>query len=443
MKQNDTIAACATAQGNGAIAIIRLSGPDAISIAAKISTPKALQYESHTLHHTTIYNKQKEPIDSVLLAVMRTPKTYTGEDLAEISCHGGHLVARRVLERALEAGARPAEPGEFTLRAFLNGKIDLAQAEAVQELIAAQNDMALLAAKAQLEGKLSCHILSLQNKLLDIAAQIEAFLDFPDEEIAPPNIRADLELLTNEFNRLLATYHDGRIIKEGAALVLLGTPNVGKSSLMNALLRQQRAIVTPIAGTTRDLLEESLSMGRLHFRLIDTAGIRQTDEIIEQEGINRANRAAKEADRILLILDASRKLNEDDYRLLNERDPEKTLVIWNKTDLAPPPLQIEGAINISATADYGLDKLQAAIEKSLFEHTGNHPLIITQERHKKALEAAADRCGSGLDNLQNNGPQELVAADLRHALSALNAISGKDIPEEILNSIFSKFCIGK
>lgn len=378
---------------------------------------------------------------------MKGPRSYTGEDSIEISCHGGDLVTRRVLERIFEAGARPAEPGEFSLRAYLNGKLDLAQAEAVQELIAAKNELALENAEKQLDGALSDKIHSFQRELTDIAAILEAWVDFPEEGLefsSMEEIIQRLKAVQNSMEKLQETFHDGKAIHLGLNLCLLGAPNVGKSSLMNALLGKDRAIVTEIPGTTRDLLEEDLHLGSLHFKLIDTAGIRKTEEVIEKEGIRRSQKAMQDADLILLLLDASREVSSEDLELVELAPKNKTLVVWNKIDLGEPEKKFN-AVRISAKKHIGIEELKSAIEKIIWK--GGLPakdeILITKERHFQALRNAIESCKAVLHGLHSDVSAEFVASDMRSCLNELGQIIGANVTEDILSAIFSKFCLGK
>lgn len=443
----DTIAALATAPGVGAIAVIRISGPSTFQIASALFSRPIQNFKTHTAHYGHILSADGSILDSVLLLLMKGPHSYTGEDTVEISCHGGQLVTRRVLARIFEAGARPAQPGEFSLRAYLNGKLDLAQAEAVQELIAAKSELALHNAEKQLEGALSEKIRSFQKKLTDTAAILEAWVDFPEEglEFATlDEIISTLNATCAEMKKLQATFHDGKALHEGLTLCLLGSPNVGKSSLMNALLGKERAIVTDIAGTTRDILEEDLHLGSLHFKLIDTAGIRDTAEIIEQEGIRRSHKAMQEADLVLLLLDASRPLNTHDHQLLEAVPKEKTLVVWNKIDLGKPSLAID-SVQISARQKIGLDALKTAIDRLIWKKglPSKEEVLITKLRHHQALTRAIDFCQTVIQGLQSGISAEFVASDMRAALQELGTIIGTNVTEDILSAIFSKFCLGK
>ena len=449
-QKDSTIAAIATAAGEGAIAVIRISGPKTCDIADEIFSGPVKTYQTHTAHYGQILAKDGSAIDSVLLLFMKGPRSYTGEDTVEISCHGGSLVTRRVLERIIEAGALPAQPGEFSLQAFLNGKLDLAQAEAVQQLIAAKSELALKNAEQQLSGALSGKIAHFQTQLTSIAAILEAWVDFPEEGLefaAFDELIERLKLIQSEMIRLSNTFHDGKLLHDGFSLCLLGSPNVGKSSLMNALLGKERAIVTEIAGTTRDILEEEMRLSGLHFRLIDTAGIRETDEVIEQEGIRRSRKAMQEADLILLLLDASRPLAQSDRDLLAAVLPEKTIVVWNKIDLSSPsePIAHQPQVLISARTKAGLEQLKAAIDQVIWRAgpPSKDEVAIAKLRHHTALQNSISAVQAVIEGLQSRVSAEFVASDMRHALNELGTIIGVNVTEEILTSIFSQFCLGK
>lgn len=445
--EKETIAAIATPPGEGAIAIIRISGAAAFEVAQKIFSRSMKNFKSHSAHYGQIIDVEGYPIDSVLLLIMKGPHSYTGEDSVEICCHGGSLITRKVLARVFEAGARGAQPGEFSLRAYLNGKIDLAQAEAVQELIAAKSDLAMVHAERQLQGALSQTIRALQKELTDVAAILEAWVDFPEEGLefaAMDEIIVSLEGALRRMEKLESTFHEGKILHEGLSLCLLGSPNVGKSSLMNALLGKERAIVTPIAGTTRDLLEEDLRLGQLHFKLIDTAGIRDTQEVVEKEGIRRSTIAMEEADLILLLLDATRPIEPNDEELLARAPKGKTILVWNKVDLQDPIEKIDG-VKISAKNKQGLDELKEAIEKLIWKKgpPSKEEVVITQMRHYQALKNSARCVKAVIEGLKSGISAEFVASDMRASLTELGAIVGTNVTEDILSAIFSKFCLGK
>lgn len=447
----ETIAAIATPPGEGGVAIIRISGNESLGVAEKVFSGPVRDYKSHTAHYGQVINNAGERVDDVLLFVMLGRRSYTGEDTVEIHCHGGSLITRRVLEVVLLAGARAAKPGEFTFKAFMNSKLDLAQAEAVQELICAKNERALDAAENQLKGALSQKISAFQKELTVIAAILEAWVDFPEEGLefaSMEDICADLERIRFQIQELIATFHDGKIIHEGISLCLIGCPNAGKSSLMNALLDKDRAIVSHIPGTTRDILEDNIRLNGLNFRLIDTAGIRQSEESIEQEGIRRSKEAMSQADLILLVLDATKGIGEEENWLLMRVPPVKTIVVWNKTDLPYKSLQdvaFPHTVRISAKEKIGLDQLRKQIDEVIWQHgpPSREEVLITNVRHKEALVQAAESCQAIVEGLHTDVSPEFLALDMRQCLSALGSIMGANITEDILSAIFSKFCIGK
>lgn len=389
----ETIAAIATPLGEGGVAIIRISGNQALPVAARVFSGPVHQYRSHTAHFGQVRNAQGEHLDDVLLLVMLGTRSYTGETTVEIHCHGGSLITRRVLEAVLAAGARAALPGEFTFRAFLNGKMDLAQAEAVQALIGAKNERALDAAENQLKGALSQSITEFQQRLTQIAAILEAWVDFPEEGLefaSMDEICDDLEQICQAMEKLAATFHDGKILHDGLSLCLVGCPNVGKSSLMNALLDKDRAIVSPIPGTTRDVLEDHLRLNGLHFKVSDTAGIRETKEGIEQEGIRRSKQAMQQADLVLLVLDAHCGLTSEDEQLLAIVPPIKTIVIWNKVDLPHarlPMLDFPFTVQLSAKQREGLEELHQVIDQLIWQDgpPSKEEILITNIRHQRSF----------------------------------------------------------
>ncbi len=446
-KKGNTIAAVITPPGEGAISGIRISGPKTYDVVEPIFSGDVKSYGCHTAHIGNILTADKKVIDQVLILTMRGPNSYTGEDTVEIFCHGGSLVTRRVLERIIEAGALLAKPGEFSFQAFMNGKLDLAQAEAVQQLIAAKNELALESAEKQLQGALSQEISRFQKELTETTAILEAWVDFPEEGLefaTMEEIVAGLQTISERMEKLKATFHDGKALHEGLTLCLLGSPNVGKSSLMNALLGKERAIVTEIAGTTRDLLEEDLRLGSFHFKLIDTAGIRKTEEVVEKEGIRRSEKAMKEADVILLLLDASRPLDQNDQELIETTPKEKTIIVWNKVDLAQPSSHFP-SVQISAREKIGLADLTDAIEKLIWKKgpPSKEEVMITRLRHYTALSEAIQSCQAVIAGLKTGISPEFLAADMRSALHALSSIIGTNVGEDILTAIFSKFCLGK
>ena len=382
---------------------------------------------------------------------MRAPKSYTGEDTVELQCHGGMIASRKVLEACLMAGARVAQPGEFTFKAFMNGKLDLTQAEGVQKLIGAKNEQAFSAASKHLSGALSTKIHAFQNELIRLAAILEAWVDFPEEGIefaTEQEIVESLLLVQSQMKTLLNTFHDGKRLDQGISLCIVGPPNAGKSSLMNALLDEERAIVTPIAGTTRDLLHEQMTIGGLHFKLTDTAGIRETFELVEQEGIRRSKITMQSADIVLLVLDGAHALNEEVRALFEILPQEKTIALWNKIDLphhtvSQTPFSFE--LRISAKERIGLEEVKRAIERLIWQK-GAPPqdeIFITTLRHKEALTLAIDSIESVITGLKRNTSPEFLTADLRGALADLGSMIGTNISEDILSSIFSQFCIGK
>lgn len=445
---DETIAAIATPPGEGGIAVIRISGKNALAIAQKVFSGDVASYTTHTAHFGK-FLKNETILDEGLLLPMLGRRSYTGEDTIELHCHGGSLITKQVLEAVLSAGARAAQPGEFTFRAFMHGKIDLAQAEAVQSLIGAKNTFALSTAKEQLQGALSKKILSFQQELLDTAAILEAWVDFPEEGLEFASLDTVILKLTHtrsQMERLLHTFHEGKIIHEGLTLCLAGCPNVGKSSLMNALLGKERAIVTEIAGTTRDLLEDQMKLGGLHFRLLDTAGIRETEEVIEKEGIKRSNEAMQIADLILLVVDGSQPLTPEDRYLLTHSCPKKTLLVWNKMDKGDVAESYSfPQVKISAKMGWGMEELRTAIEQMIWKRGMPHhdELVITQLRHHQALTQAVEAATRLIEGLQQGTSPEFLSFEMRTLLSELGTIIGLDITEEILTSIFSKFCVGK
>ena len=447
---HDTIAAIATPAGEGGIAVIRISGKDALQVAARVFSGPVHTYKTHTAHLGKVFTLEGKFVDEVLLLVMLGRRSFCGEDTVEIHCHGGSLVTKKVLETVIAAGARPAMPGEFSFKAFMNGKIDLAQAEAIQELIGAKNEIALKKAEDQLQGALSSKIASFQKELFDVAAILEAWVDFPEEGLefaSEEEIIFSLSGTLEKMKHLCSTFHEGQMIKEGLSLCLIGPPNAGKSSLMNALLGKERAIVTDIAGTTRDILEDDLSLCGIHFRIKDTAGIRETEETIEKEGIRRSMQALKKADLVLLLLDVSKQLCDEEKELMELVPKDKTLLVWNKADLGKAYHQkiTLPSVEISAKEQQGIAELKEAMQQLIWKKgpPSDEETVITNLRHKNALQEAISSLECVIGGIKSGLSAELLCSDMRKALSELGTIIGSDISEDILSSIFSKFCVGK
>ena len=458
MYREDTIAAIATPPGEGGVAIIRISGVDAEAIAAQIftrPTSKNGRLKSHTLHHGKIRDPQNERIlDEVLLTIMRKPRSYTGEDVVEIHCHGGAYVVREVLGLALRQGARQAEPGEFTKRAFLNGRLDLAQAEAVLDLIRARTDKSAGMALDQVNGVLSQWMVELRERLLDILVQVEAAIDFPEEEIEllrRSELIDRITALSRKINDISNTYDWGRLFREGAAVCICGRPNVGKSSLLNALLGEDRAIVTPIAGTTRDVIEEAISLDGLPARLWDTAGIRESEDQIERIGVDLSRHHVSKADAVLLVLDGSQALATDDKSLLDQVASKKILVVINKADL-PTCLAVSelgrlvggrNVCSVSAKTGEGIAALKHSLRALVLDAEMEAPVVITNLRHRSALERSHVSLSRAVTSLGEGYAPEFVAMDLNEARAALEEITGVIQNDDILERIFAEFCIGK
>ncbi|MCH9612407.1 MAG: tRNA modification GTPase MnmE [Chlamydiia bacterium] len=450
--QDKTIAAIATPPGEGGVAIIRISGKEALPMANLLLIKDIFAIPSHTARFAKIYHPTtKEVVDEGIFLIMRGPNSYTGEDVVEIHCHGGALISKRVLEAAFAAGAHPAAPGEFTYRAFCSSKLDLVQAEAVQALIGAKSERALAEAEKQLDGRLSILIKDLQQSIIDVTAIIEAWVDYPEEGLefaSNDEMREMLNLIQAKMETLTDTFYDGKRISSTIGLCLAGSPNVGKSSLMNALVGHDRAIVTHVPGTTRDLLAEEIHINDLLFTLIDTAGIRQTNEIVEKEGIKRSQKSIQQADIILYVLDITTPLTPDQQETLDTLPKEKTLLIFNKSDLSPstkPTLPFPHQIEVSAKTHTNIDTLKSLICTLALQTDASEKshVVITKERHFLALKKALSLIEKTLDGFNQNISPEFLAFDLRTSLKHLSEIIGQDITEEVLGSIFSKFCVGK
>lgn len=452
-QSHDTIVAIATPPGTGGVAIVRLSGYKAMSLASLLVGENVLPKESHRAKLVTVRSTSGHALDKALCLFFQSPRSFTGEDTVEFHCHGGHLLAQAVVEALVRVGARVALPGEFTLRAFLNGKVDLAQAEAIQDLIGAKNEKALQVAEAQLEGRLSKEISFMQQEGSHLAAIFEAWVDFPEEGLefeSQESVLLKLHTLFSKVTALLDTYHDGKIIHDGVSICLLGAPNVGKSSLMNALLGKERAIVSHIAGTTRDTIEEDLRLEGIQCRLTDTAGIRKTNELIEGEGVKRSLKAIKTADIVFVVLDASRPDESDGEELLKEAAAGHVCLIWNKidlkqSDLVLPTYGVSEAVFVSAKTGQGLDDVRHAVRHILWKGEPMHhdEVLITNVRHKEALIRAQEALTKVIEGLQENLSPEFITFDMREFLRHLGSVIGTDITEDILSAIFSQFCVGK
>ncbi len=457
----DTIAAIATPAGQGGIGIVRISGKEAIAMAdavLRLQGAKTLvECKTHTVHHGWAVNaKSGEMIDEVLVTLMRAPKSYTAEDVVEINCHGGMTVLRAVLQAVLNAGARLASPGEFTKRAFLHGRLDLTQAEAVMDVIHAKTENFLRQSQHQLKGELSTQLKSIREELIKLYVMVEALINFPEDGIDAQSRQQILNRISvqeKSVAKLLGSSQSGRILKEGIRIVLCGKPNVGKSSLLNALLKEQRAIVTDIAGTTRDVLEESAQMKGIPISLVDTAGILEPRDLIEQEAVSRSHLYIKSADLVLLVLDHSHPLEEQDRLLMEQIKAARALVVVNKMDLhgkldISVPKKIFGTehvIKVSALKAQSIQDLEAKIVESILKDKNfdTHGILISNIRHIKALDEAQKNLQDACRLMNENTSLEFISEELKAAVNQLDAITGRNIDEDLLDRIFSEFCIGK
>ena len=459
MKVVDTIAAIATASGNSGIGIIRVSGDEAIEIVDKIfksvnSDKKLVNVKSHTINYGHIVDNDKV-IDEVLVSVMNGPHSYTGEDVVEINCHGGMIVIRKILEIVLKNGARTAEPGEFTKRAFLNGRMDLSQAEAVMDVINSKNEFALSSSIEQLNGRVSEKIKSLREKIIYNIAFIESALDDPEHisiDGYSYKLSKILEEVNGELSRLINNFDNGRIVKEGVKTVILGKPNAGKSSLLNLLLGEERAIVTDIEGTTRDTLEESINLNGVFLNLIDTAGIRDSEDVVEQIGVNKAKELAEKSDLVIFVADASKELDENDKEIINLIKDKQAIVLLNKSDLGTiinkkniSEFDNKPVITFSAKTGDGLDELENKIRDLFYEGKVkyNDELYITNARQKESLINAKNSIEEVIKSVENDMPEDFYSIDLMDAYTYLGQIIGESVEDDLVNEIFSKFCMGK
>ena len=470
--KNDTIAAIATALSDSGIGIIRISGDDAIYIVDSIfrspSGKRILtKVQSHTVHYGYIVDKEENVIDEVMVVVMKAPKSYTTEDTVEINCHGGVLVVQKVLQTVLENGARISEPGEFTKRAFLNGRIDLSRAEAVIDVIHSQNEYALSSSVSQLKGRLSDKIHKLREDILYQIAFIESALDDPEHislDGYPEQLAVKVTYFQQEIAKLLATADNGRLIKEGISTVIVGKPNAGKSSLLNMLLGEDRAIVTEIAGTTRDALHETINLHGISLNMIDTAGIHETQDVVEKIGVERAKKYAMDADLILYVVDASGNIDEDDQNIISLLDDKKAIILLNKSDLENKITEESLKENLAkrlkhiedirilrtstidpSSENSGMEELEETIRNMFFEGElkHNNELVVTNLRHKEALQDALNSLQLVERSIEDGMPEDFYSIDLTSAYASLGKIIGEEVDEDVVNEIFSKFCMGK
>jgi tRNA modification GTPase len=447
---DDIIAAAATPQGTGALSIIRISGENCFAIVDKIFKGKNNLYsaKTHTIHYGKIYSKDDQLIDDVLVSVFRNPNSFTGEDSVEISTHGSQLINQKILETLVGLDVRLAEPGEFTKRAFLNGKMDLAQAEAVVDVINSRTEASLKGARNQLDGLLSKKVDFLREQLVNTSSLVELELDFAEEDVEFIRLDAVKEKIKNiidEIEELLKTYSFGRVIRDGVNVAIVGKPNVGKSSLLNYFLKESRAIVSEIPGTTRDIIREELSIDGILFRLFDTAGIRLTEDVIEKEGVLRSRRAVSDADLVIFMNDFESGFADEIYSELKSLSAEERIItIFNKVDLQKDRIQKSDA-NISALTGEGIDSLLKLLKKKAVgtETYSEKTAIISNIRHFNALEKANSNLLNAIESIDNIMSGEFIAVDLRNAEQALGEIIGKVTTDDILNNIFEKFCIGK
>jgi tRNA modification GTPase len=442
--ESSTVAAIATACATAGVGIVRISGSNALAIAKKMFD-KSLK-QSHKMVYGTIHHNNNI-IDKALACYFKAPNSYTGEDIVEFHCHGGIVINKMVLEAALANGASAAPAGEFTRRAFLNGRLDLAQAEAVGDLISAKTEDAVYVAVNQLEGKLSKQIFNIRSKIVDVTAHLTATLDFPEEidEIPLHELSSRLSEAHNGIAHLLSTADDGRIIKDGINIAIIGAPNVGKSSLLNAIAGEDRAIVTDIAGTTRDVLEVNVNIRGCRVNLLDTAGIRQSHDLVERLGVERSVEMINKADIILLVLDGSRELNEHDKQIIELVQGKNVVCLINKCDLTVKiaPSEFKNTIKISAVTGYGLDELFSFIAERYSKASAASNVLITNQRHKQALIHAHSFMSNAIDSITKNQPADIVLGDLELCIAALGEIDGMTVSDEIIDNIFSNFCVGK
>lgn len=465
--KTDTIAAIATAMTSSGIGIVRISGEEAVLIADKIFRKKGgktlTQCETHTIHYGHIHDGE-EVIDEVMVLLMRGPRSYTREDTIEIDCHGGIYVMKRILETVIKYGARPAEPGEFTKRAFLNGRIDLSQAESVIDIINAKNDFALKSSMRQLSGSVSGAVKKIRGEILHEIAFIESALDDPEHislDGYPEKLESIVENIEKKVEKLLSTGDNGRILKEGISTVIVGKPNAGKSSLLNTLVGEERAIVTNIAGTTRDVLEEQINLNGIVLNIIDTAGIRETDDVVEKIGVDKAKKYLNDADLIIYVVDSSTELDENDYEIMELLTDREAIILLNKSDLDALTTEedvradvdkVQGVskndcriLSVSAKNQTGMEELTETIREMFFtgDITFNDEVYITNIRHKTALQEALSSLHLVVQSIQDGMPEDFYSIDLMNAYEKLGSIVGEAVEDDLVEEIFSKFCMGK
>ena len=456
---DDTIAAIATAPGEGGIGIIRISGEKSLQVAQSIFKSKSgkmiKDYNARTLIYGTVVDNEKV-IDEVLVAYMKGPNSYTAEDVIEINCHGGFISVKKILELILSKGVRLAEAGEFTKRAFLNGRIDLSQAEAIIDVIKSKTDMAHEVAQSQLEGSLAKKIKDLRMNVTEVLAHLEVSIDFAEEdveEITYQTLEEKALELRNEIKKLYDTAESGKILRDGLKTVIVGKPNVGKSSLLNSILGENRAIVTDIAGTTRDVIEEFVNIKGIPLKIVDTAGIRETEDVVEKIGVEKSRESFSTADLVIMVLDASRKLSEEDMEIFESLKNKKTIVLLNKMDLEPQIelekieefVNSEDIIKISALKHQGIEELQDKIEAMVYHGSvkNSSNLMITNSRHKDALFKAYESINDAISAIEQRMPYDFIEVDFKNIWDYLGYINGDTVREDLLDTIFANFCIGK
>ncbi len=449
-----TIAAIATPQGTGGISVIRISGQDAVAVADRVFFPKSLkEAKTHTVHYGFIKNSKGDKIDEVLVSVMLAPRTFTREDTVEISCHGGSVTTHSVLRAVIEAGAYMAEPGEFTKRAFMNGRIDLSQAEAVIDIINAKNDLSQRNALSQLGGTLSKEIKSVRDTLVHLMAEMQVIIDYPDEDledVTEEDIKAVCASCADRVLRLIDTSDSGRMMRDGIRTAIVGKPNVGKSSILNCLAKEDRAIVTEVAGTTRDVIEESVTIKGIPLILSDTAGIHETDDIVEKIGVRKSREYLDAADLVIVVLDSTGPIDDDDREVLSATENKKRIILLNKSDIETVITKSdcpkgEIVIEISAKTGEGTDKFESVVEElcGLDFIESENGRIITNMRHKKSLMDAYDALMRCDDALSSGMPCDIVSIDIAVAMDSLGEITGETVSESVVNDIFHNFCVGK